>query len=363
MRAVQVSVFDGPAAVEIRQVPEPDRKPGTVLIETAAASVNFTDVLATKGELQYRVPLPFTLGTELAGVVREAPEGSLLRPGDRVAAKIEPTREHSTGAFADAVAVRATQVFPLPDAVSFEKAACLPMNYLTAHFMLLERQHVREGQLVLVHGAAGGLGIAVIQLAVAIGARVIAVVSTGAKADAARMAGAHEVVLSGGFRESVLMSHPNGVDFVVDPVGGDRFTDSLRCLAPFGRLLVVGFASGEIPTTRVNRLLLNNIDVVGVSWGAHAYQRPEFPSRQWQALLPLLASGALDPPISRVLPLEAASEALAALSHREIIGKIVLTMDRSPHHEPGQESCHAHPGRPAGVDRSAAAPLEAKPRS
>jgi NADPH2:quinone reductase len=325
MRAVQVRTFDGPTAVDVVDVPEPAAGAGTVLIEVAAASVNFTDFLATTGELQYEVPLPFTLGTELAGVVRTAPAGSALRSGDRVAAKVEPTRVHSTGAFAEVAAVRADQVFPLPAELSFEQGACLPMNYLTAHFALRVRQRVQAGDRILVHGAAGGLGVAVVQLGVALGAHVIAVVSNPAKAEVAVAVGAHEVVLSDGFREAVRARHPDGIEVVVDPVGGDRFTDSLRCLAPLGRLLVLGFASSEIPTVRVNRLLLKNIEVVGVSWGAHAYSRPGFAAQQWQDLLPLITDRALDPPISRVLPLTAAAEALTALGRRETTGKIVLT--------------------------------------
>ncbi|MFC5232254.1 NADPH:quinone oxidoreductase family protein [Pseudonocardia zijingensis] len=319
MRAVQVVRLDGPAAVEVRELPEPERKPDEVLVDVRAIGVNFPDVLQSKGLYQNKPELPFTLGSEVAGVVREAPDGSGLHPGHRVAAFT------STGAFAEVVAAPVDVVLPLPDELGFPAAACLPMNYLTAHFALLVRGHLRAGQKVLVQGAAGGVGTAVIQLAAALGARVIAVVSTAEKAEVARAAGAHDTVFADGFKDAVKeLTGGAGVDLVVDPVGGDRFTDSLRCLAPEGRLLVVGFTAGEIPTVKVNRLLLNNIDVVGVGWGAFASARPGYLKAQWAELEPHLRSGALDPLISTTLPLDRAAEALALIDERRVTGKVVL---------------------------------------
>nr|WP_239028137.1 NADPH:quinone oxidoreductase family protein [Pseudonocardia acidicola] len=311
--------MDGPAAVEVRDVPEPGRAENEALIDVRAAGVNFPDVLLTKGLYQYKPDPPFVLGSEFAGVVREAPDGSPLRPGDRVAAF------SSYGAFAEVAAVNADRVLPLPDAVSFAAGACLPMNYLTAHFALLARGHLQQGQTVLVQGAAGGIGTAVTQLARALGARVIAVVSSEAKAEVARAAGADETVFVEGFKDAVKeLTGGHGVDLVVDPVGGDRFTDSLRSLAPFGRLLVVGFTAGDIPTVRVNRLLLGNIDVVGVAWGGYALARPGYVAQQWSELTPHLASGALDPLISATFPMEKAAEAIARLDERQVTGKVVL---------------------------------------
>ncbi len=318
MRAVQVVRLDGPAAVEVRDVPEPVRAPDQVLVDVRAAGVNFPDVLQTKGLYQYRPELPFTLGAEAAGVVREAPDGSPLRVGDRVVAFT------STGAFGEAVAVSPDSVLPLPENVGFEAGAGLPMNYLTAQFALVVRGHLRAGQAVLVHGAAGGVGTACVQLAVALGATVIAVVSSDAKAEVARAAGAAHTVPVEGFRDAVKAL--GGVDLVVDPVGGDRFTDSLRSLRPEGRLLVIGFTGGDIPTVKVNRLLLNNIDVVGVGWGAYALSRPGYAASQWAELVPHLESGALDPPIGGRFPLEKAAEALATIDERRVLGKIILTV-------------------------------------
>ncbi|WP_214369869.1 NADPH:quinone oxidoreductase family protein [Pseudonocardia sp. H11422] len=319
MRAVQVVRLDGPAAVEVHDVPEPARGENEVLIDVRAAGVNFPDVLLTKGLYQYKPELPFVLGSELAGVVREAPDGSALRPGDRVAAF------SIYGGYAEVAAVDADRVLPLPDQVSFTAGACLPMNYLTAHFALLVRAQLRDGQTVLVQGAAGGVGTAVTQLARALGARVIAVVSSDAKAEVAKAAGAHETVAVDGFKDAVKeLTDGHGVDLVVDPVGGDRFTDSLRSLAPFGRLLVVGFTGGDIPTVRVNRLLLGNIDVAGVAWGGYALSRPGYVAQQWNELLPHLTAGRLDPLISETFPLEKAAEAIARIDERRVTGKVVL---------------------------------------
>jgi NADPH:quinone reductase len=316
VRAVQVVRLDGPSAVEVRDVDEPQRGPDQVLVDVRAAGVNFPDVLQSKGLYQYKPDPPFTLGSEVAGVVREAPEGSPLRPGDRVAAF------PMVGGFAEAVVAHAEHVLPLPDAVSFAAGACLPMNYLTAHFALLRRGHLRAGQRVLVHGAAGGVGTACVQLAAAEGAHVVAVVSTPEKAEVATRVGAHDTVLVDGFRDAVKALGP--VDLVVDPVGGDRFTDSLRCLAPEGRLLVIGFTAGDIPTVKVNRLLLNNVDVVGVGWGGYALGRPGYVAGQWAELEPHLRSGALDPLISGTFPLERAAEALTRIDERAVTGKVVL---------------------------------------
>jgi NADPH2:quinone reductase len=316
VRAVQVVRLDGPAAVEVRDVPEPSRGPDEVLVDVRAAGVNFPDVLQTRGLYQYKPDPPFTLGSEVAGVVREAPDGAAVRPGDRVVGF------STLGAFAEVVAVPAHLVRALPDNVGFPAGACLPMNYLTAEFALLRRGHLRAGQRVLVHGAAGGVGTACIQLARAEGAHVVAVVSTPEKAEVATAAGAHDTVLVEGFRDAVKALGP--VDLVVDPVGGDRFTDSLRCLAPEGRLLVIGFTAGDIPTVKVNRLLLNNIDVVGVGWGAFVMSRPGFVGEQWDALDPHLRSGALDPVISATFPLDRAGEALSRIDDRTVTGKVVL---------------------------------------
>jgi NADPH2:quinone reductase len=264
-------------------------------------------------------PLPFTPGTELAGVVRSAPDGCAVQPGDRVAAF------PGGGGFAELAVCDQSWVFPIPDRLSFAAAAALPMNYLTMHFGLIRRGRLSAGESVLVHGAAGGVGTAAVQIAKAWGAQVIAVVSTADKIAVAQQAGADDVVLAEGFLAAVKeITDGRGVDVVADPVGGDRFTDSLRSLAPEGRLLVLGFTGGEIPTVKVNRLLLNNVDVVGVGWGAFAMPKPGFLQQQWSELLPHLESGAIEPVLGQHYPLREAAKGLADLDERRARGKVIL---------------------------------------
>jgi NADPH2:quinone reductase len=322
MRAIQIPRLDGPRAAELVEIDEPDAGDG-VLIDVHAAGVAFPDALQTRGLYQHRPELPYVPGAELAGVVRSAPAGAHVVAGDRVAALTM-----LTGAMAEVVAVPADQVFKLPDAVSFEAGAGLLFNDLTVHCALRTRGRLVAGESVLVHGAAGGIGTSTLRLATAWGAsRTIAVVSTADKGDVARAAGATDVVLADGFRDAVKeLTGGRGVDVVVDPVGGDRFTDSLRSLAAGGRLLVIGFTGGDIPTVKVNRLLLNNVDAVGVGWGAWAMTHPGYLGEQWAELEPLLASGAVPAPAPVVYPLEQAAEAIASLEDRSARGKVVVTL-------------------------------------
>ncbi len=318
MRAVQVVRLDGPEAVEVNEVEEP-KAGDQVLIDVEAAGVVFPDLLLTRGEYQMRPDLPFVAGSEVAGTVREAPADSGFAAGDRVAAL------SVLGGFAPTVAVDADMVFPLPDGVSADVGAGLPMNYLTAHFVLSVRGRLAEGETVLVHGAAGGVGIACLQFAKARGATVIAVVSSEGKGEVARAAGADHAIAVEGFKDAAReITDGRGVDIVVDPVGGDRFTDSLRSLAGEGRLVVVGFTAGEIPTVKVNRLLLGNTDVVGAGWGAYASQRPGYMRRQWDEITPDIAAGRLAPPISATYPLAEAASAIGELAERRVTGKVVI---------------------------------------
>jgi NADPH2:quinone reductase len=232
------------------------------------------------------------------------------------------------GAMAEVVALPADRIFKLPDNVSFEAGAGLLFNDLTMHHALRTRGRLAPGETVLVHGAAGGIGTSTLRLAPAWGAsRVIAVVSSQDKVSVAKAAGASDVVLADGFKDAVKeLTDGRGVDIVVDPVGGDRFTDSLRSLAPGGRLLVIGFTGGEIPTVKVNRLLLNNVDVVGVGWGAWALSHPGYLPQQWADLEPLLASGRVSAPEPMVYPLERAADAIASLEDRTAKGKVVVSL-------------------------------------
>lgn len=323
MRAAQITTLDGPDAVRVAEVEEPNADSGDVVIDVHAAGVAFPDALLTRGLYQYKPELPFSPGAEIAGVVRSAPAGAHVGAGDRVLGLTM-----LSGGMAEVVALPAERVFPLPDSVSFEAGAGILFNDLTVQFALRTRGRLAQGETVLVHGAAGGIGTSALRLAPALGAAcTIAVVSTEEKAETARAAGASDVVLADGFRDAVKeLTGGRGVDLVLDPVGGDRFTDSLRSLAVGGRLLVVGFTGGEIPTVKVNRLLLNNVDVIGAGWGAWTFSHPGYLQEQWAELQPLLASGALPAPRPEVYPLEQAAQAIASLENRSAKGKVVLTL-------------------------------------
>jgi NADPH2:quinone reductase len=319
MRAAQLTRLDGPDGVEVGEIDEPTGD--GVLVDVHAAGAAFPDALLTRGLYQYRPDPPFVLGAEIAGVVRSAPADAAVKAGDRVVGLTM-----LTGGMAEVAVLAPDRVFKLPDNVSFTAGAGLLFNDLTVYFALTVRGRLHEGETVLVHGAAGGIGTSSLRLAPVLGAsRVIAVVSTEDKADIARAAGATDVVLADGFKDAVKeLTGGRGVDVVVDPVGGDRFTDSLRSLAPGGRLLVIGFTGGEIPTVKVNRLLLNNVDVVGVGWGAWAGKHPGALTEQWAELEKLLASGKLPPPEPVVYPLDEAAAAIASLENRTAKGKVVL---------------------------------------
>jgi len=322
MRAAQVIATTGPSDVEVREVDEPTPGPDDVLVEVHRVGVSFPDLLLTRGEYQLKPEPPFTLGVDFAGtVLRPAESGAGdFREGQRVAGV------GAYGGAAERVASPAMATFTLPDAISFDEAAALPMNYLTAQFALAERGGLRRGETVLVHGAAGGVGTASLQVARGYGARTIAVVSSQEKADVAERAGADDVVLLEGFKDRVTeLTGGIGVDVVVDVVGGDVFTDSLRVLAPQGRLLVVGFAAGQgIPQVKVNRLLLNNVDVRGVGWGAYAMVRPGYMQRQWAELLPMMDSGVVRPPVGATYDLDDLGRALVEMEQRRTLGKSVV---------------------------------------
>src|SRR5919198_1907181 len=296
MRAIQIVELSGPdGALREVDVPEPAPShmltPGSgVVVEVHAAGVSFPEVLQTRGEYQVKPDLPFVPGSEVGGVVRSAPDGSGLEPGDRVAAFC------MLGAFAEVAVSPAYLTFKLPDGFDFAQGASLVLNYHTAYFALKIRGRIAEGETVLVHGAAGGVGTASLQVAKGLGARTIAVVSNDEKEQVARDAGADEVVRSDGpWKDEAKELSGGGVDIVLDPVGGDRFTDSLRSLREGGRAVVVGFTGGSIPEVKVNRLLLNNIDVVGAGWGAYAMSKPYVHGEIDAALRPMIDAGIVRP--------------------------------------------------------------------
>jgi NADPH2:quinone reductase len=324
MRAIQITSLDGPGAVELSDVPEPEPShmmtPGQgVVVRVEAAGVSFPEVLQTRGLYQFKPDLPFVPGSEVAGTVVAA-NGADVSEGDRVAAFC------FLGGFAEQAVAPPHMVFPLADALDPAQGAGLILNYHTAYFALKMRGRMAEGDKVLVHGAAGGVGTAAIQVAKGLGAaQVIGVVSTDEKERVAREAGADEVVRSdANWREQAQELSAGGVDIVIDPVGGDRFTDSLRSLAEEGRVVVVGFTEGSIPEVKVNRLLLRNTEVVGAGWGAYVMPKPHVTAEVQRALDELIAAGHVRPIVGARFPLESATEALELIDGRGALGKVVL---------------------------------------
>ena len=326
MFAHRIAAFTGPGDVRWAEVAEPAPGDG-VVIDVAAAGVSFADLLQTQGAYQMRVPLPYTPGMDAAGVVRSGAGsgGSAgLRPGQRVAVLVP------YGCWQEVISVPPERVLPLPDGMSFEVGAAAPLNYLTGLFALVRRARAQAGETLLVHGAAGGVGTAAVQLGKALGLRTIAVAGDETKREFALRCGADHAVLSDGWLAAVRdLLGERAVDIVVDPVGSDRMTDSLRSLAPEGRLLVLGFAGGEIPLVKVNRLLLGNTGVLGVASREFFEQRPELVAELWGQLTELWRTGALaDPPV-QAYPFADARGALRAIGDRRALGKVVLSRSAS----------------------------------
>lgn len=318
MRAVQVTELAGPDGVAVVDVDEPVATDGNLLVEVRAAGISYPELLLSRGQYQIKPDPPFTLGSELAGVVREAPEGSGFAPGDRVAA-------FTMGAFADVAAAPPHMTFELPAALSFEQGAGLVLNYHTAHFCLLHRGRLREGERLLVHGAGGGVGTAAIQVGRATGAHVVGVVSSDAKERLAREAGADAVVRADGdWRAAAKEASPEGYDVVFDPVGGDRFDDSIRLLRTDGRIVVVGFTSGRIPEIAVNRLLYRCVSVVGAAWGHYAFTRPDYLRAVGDDLERMATEGWVRPLVGGRYGFDDVPRALRDLDERRAVGKLVL---------------------------------------
>jgi NADPH:quinone reductase len=325
VKAVQIVEFSGPdTALRIDDVPEPESShmltPGSgVVVDVHAAGVSFPEVLQTRGQYQLKPPLPFVPGSEVAGTVRSAPAGASVKEGDRVAAFC------ALGGFAEVAVAPEFLTFPLADALDFAQGAGLILNYHTAWFALRLRGRLDEGETVLVHGAAGGVGTAALQVAKGLGARTIAVVSSDEKEEVARAAGADEVVRSDGpWKDETKELSGGGVDVVLDPVGGDRFLDSLRSLGEGGRVVVVGFTGGSIPEVKVNRLLLNNTEIVGAGWGAYVMPKPDVNREIGAGVNRLVEEGFVRPIVGARFPPEHAADALRMIDGRQATGKVVL---------------------------------------
>jgi NADPH2:quinone reductase len=319
MFAHRIVGFTGPQDVLWTQVPE-SAADGNVLIDVAAAGVSFADLLQTRGGYQMKLPLPYTPGMGAAGTVRSAPPAAGLAAGLRVAV-LRPY-----GCWQEVISAPAERVLPLPDGMSLEAGAAAPLNYLTGLFALDRRARARAGETLLVHGAAGGVGTAAIQLGRALGLRTVAVVSDQAKREFARQHGADYAVLADGWLAAMRdLVGERAADIVLDPVGGDRMTDSLRSQAPEGRLVVVGFTAGEIPAVKVNRLLLGNTAVLGAASREFFEQHPETIKDLWARLTGLWQTGALDHPAVQPYPFADARGALRAIADRAATGTIVLS--------------------------------------
>jgi NADPH2:quinone reductase len=325
MRAIQIVAESGPdSALELAELPEPEPShmltPGEgVVVEVHCAGVSFPELLQSRGQYQLKPELPFVPGSEVAGVVRSAPAGAQVKEGERVAAFC------ALGGFAETAVAPEFFTFPLAGELDFAQGAGLILNYHTAYFSLAMRGRLKAGETVLVHGAAGGVGTAALQVARAMGARTIGLVSTDAKRGVAEQAGAERTVLLGdGWKDEVKELSGGGVDVVLDPVGGDRFTDSLRSLREDGRLIVVGFTGGSIPEVRVNRLLLGNTEVVGAGWGAYVMGKPELNREVGAAVNRMVDEGFIRPVVGERFALERAADALKALDERRATGKVVL---------------------------------------
>lgn len=323
MRAVVCSKVGELSDLEVGEVDAPALRPGCVKVAVAFAGLNYVDALFVQGRYQIKPPPPFVPGSEVAGVVVEVAEDvATLAVGDRVVASV------GLGGYAAEVVVAASGATVIPDGLSLAAAAGMTQSYSTALYALRDRAHVSAGEVVLVLGAGGGVGVASVQVALALGARVLAVASSDAKKQLALAAGA-EVVLEADpatLKDAAREAAGGGVDVVVDPVG-DAFTEpALRSLGYLGRLLVIGFAGGEIPSVPVNQVLLRNRSLIGIDWGAWGMQHPDAQAALLGDLMAMVAAGTIAPPEPKAYPLDAAREALGDLLGRRVAGKAVLAI-------------------------------------
>jgi NADPH2:quinone reductase len=323
MKAVVCKQFGPPESLVVEDLPSPRPGPGEVVVSMKAASVNFPDVLIIQNKYQFKPPLPFSPGSELAGVVKEAGAGVAgFKAGDRVIAFT------TYGAFAEEVKTEAARLLPLPEGMDFTTGAAFLLTYGTSDHALRDRAALRAGETLLVLGAAGGVGLAAIEIGKALGARVIACASSADKLAVCREHGADEGIdyAKEDLRERIqAITGKSGVDVVYDPVGGPYTEPAFRSLAWRGRLLVVGFAAGEIPKLPLNLALLKGASVIGVFWGDFVRREPKEFERSLRQLGEWYRQGKLRPHVSQTFPLEKAVEALKLMAARQVKGKVVLT--------------------------------------
>ena len=332
MKALLSIQVGGPETLVIEDLPSPEPTPGTVVVSVKACGVNYPDVIIIEDKYQFKPPRPFSPGSEISGVVKSVGEGvSNLKPGDRVLGNI------GSGGMREELLVEASRLVPIPDSMPYDEAAAFLMTYGTSYYAIKDRGHLKPGESLLVLGAAGGVGLAAVELGKAMGARVIAAASSQEKVDLALAHGAESGVvyphgpfdrdgqkaLANLFKEAC---GPNGADVIYDGVGGDYAEASLRSIAWEGRFLVVGFPAG-IPRLPLNLTLLKSCQVVGVFWGAAVARDAAAHQRNVKELVDLYAAGKIRPHVSEHFPLSRAGDAIAHLASRKALGKVVVMMD------------------------------------
>jgi NADPH:quinone reductase len=324
MRAVLCKQWGGPEKLIVEDVPSPPIKDGAVRIAVHAAGINFADLLLISGQYQEKPAFPFTPGMEAAGVITEVGVGvSDFKPGDRVMALT------GTGAYAEEIVIDANRIYPIPRQMDFAAAAGFPVTYGTSHGAFDWRAHLQPGEWLLVHGAAGGVGLTAVEIGKVMGTKVIACAGNAEKLEIARQHGADFLIDHSreDIRERVkAITGGRGADVVYDPVGGDAFDASLRSIAWGGRIIIIGFASGRIPQAPANILLVKNIDVIGFYWGSYQARKPELLRESYAKLLGWYEEGKLKPHVSAKFDLKDVANAMNMLRDRKSIGKVVLQM-------------------------------------
>jgi NADPH:quinone reductase len=322
MRAWQVHEWSEPEGMQWSEVDVPEPAPGQVRIRNHAAALNFFDILQVQGKYQIKPPFPFTPGAEVAGEIDAVGPGvSEFRPGDRVLAMPQGS------GFAEQTIADARRVFPIPKGMDWPQAAAMPIVYHTSYYALKTRAQIQPGEWLLVHAGASGVGMSALQIGHALGANIIATAGSQEKLEFSRRQGAHHVInyTDGSWVDQVKqLTGGRGANVIYDPVGGDVFDLSTKCIAPEGRLLVIGFASGRIPTIAANRILIKSMSVVGVLWGARFLSDPAYSVEAHHALEALWLERKIRPEVSRVYPLSEAPAALRDLANRKVLGKAVL---------------------------------------
>lgn len=325
MQAVICKAFGPPESLAVEKVASlPSPEPKQVKIAVHASGLNFPDTLMVAGKYQVKPPFPFSPGMECAGVVTEVgADVKAVRKGDRVMSM------PGNGGMAEEVIALESQTFRIPDGMSFEQAAGFPVTYGTTYYALVDRAHLKAGEVLLVHGAAGGVGSNAVEVGKILGAKVIATAGSDEKLAVAKRQGADETINYS--KESVkdrtkALTNDRGADVIFDPVGGDVFDESLRCIAPEGRLLVIGFASGRIPSAPANLVLLKNFSIVGIFWGGFASREPQRNRANFEALFRWFEAGKLKPAVSKVFPLDQVPQAMNALLSRQATGKLIISV-------------------------------------